>query len=87
MRTGTGTERIWVHADRAFALADQAFAEADKAFEAAEQVFEEVPTSGNNKPKPDHNVRFTAKGYADRWRLMKKFLAWAGPCSSREKRN
>lgn len=64
------------HFDRAFAYADKAFAEADKAFAAADKHFEaDLLFSSEMSRTRTHHLRFTAKNWTERFRLLRRFCA------------
>jgi len=63
-------DRAFEHADKAFAEADKAFAEVDQYF-AAEVLFNEM----NRARAHHHHLRFTAKNWRERFRLLRRFCA------------
>lgn len=64
------------HFDRAFEYVDKAFAEADKAFAAADKHFEaDLLFSSEMSRASTHHLRFTAKNWKDRFRLLRRFCA------------
>jgi hypothetical protein len=68
----TRTDKIWEHADAAFAEVNKAFAEADK-------LFAEAQPESARRTKTDHlhQVHFEARTRAERWRLTRKFFRMA----------
>lgn len=64
------------HFNRAFEYADKAFAEADKAFAAADRHFEaDLLLSSEMSRTRTHHLRFTAKNWTERFRLLRRFCA------------
>lgn len=63
------------HFDRVFEYADKAFAEANKAFAAANQHLEADLLFSEMSPARIHHLRFTAKNWTERFRLLRRFCA------------
>lgn len=63
------------HFNRAFEYADKAFAEADKAFAAADRHFEADLLVSEMSRTRTHRLRFTAKNWTERFRLLRRFCA------------
>lgn len=64
------------HFNRAFEHVDKAFAEANKAFTTANKHFEADLLFSNEMSRPHtHHLRFTAKNWTERFRLLRRFCA------------